>query len=141
VVGIDNLLTGSERNLGHLAGEPRFRFVWQDVTTPFFIDDPVDLVLHFVYGPRMRANNGRVIPPFITAAVELAQIVAALVGRTPRVVHLPLPEDDSTRRRPDIRKAQARLGWSPTVSLEDGLRRTIEWLADVTVPGTHRVAV
>jgi nucleoside-diphosphate-sugar epimerase len=41
VVGIDNLLTGSERNLGHLAGEPRFRFVRQDVTTPLFIDDPV----------------------------------------------------------------------------------------------------
>ena len=294
VVGIDNLLTGSERNLSHLAGDPRFRFVRQDVTTPFFIDGPVDLVLHFaspasprdylrhpihtlkvqgvgalhtlgmakahraryllastsevygdpqihpqpesywghvnpvgprsaydeakrfaealtmayhrahgldarivrlfnVYGPRMRADDGRVIPAFITAALagaplpvngdgrqtrsfcfvddlleglyrlatydglagevvnlgnpeetsllDLAQIVASLVGRTPNVVHLPLPEDDPTRRRPDIRKAQASLGWSPTVSLEQGLRRTIEWFADVTLARHQSVAV
>jgi len=47
VVGIDNLLTGTAENLAHLADDTRFRFRRQDVTKPFLIGDPVDLVLHF----------------------------------------------------------------------------------------------
>ena len=47
VVAIDNLLTGAAENLAHLAGDTRFRFLRQDVTKPFVVDDPVDLVLHF----------------------------------------------------------------------------------------------
>ena len=46
VVGLDSFLTGSARNLAHLAGEPRFRFVKQDITQPFAIEGPVDVVLH-----------------------------------------------------------------------------------------------
>ena len=47
VVGIDSLLTGTARNLAHLADDGRFRFLQQDVTKPFVVDEPVDLVLHF----------------------------------------------------------------------------------------------
>ena len=47
VVGVDNLLTGTEENLAHLSGHPRFTLTKHDVTTPFFLDDPVQLVLHF----------------------------------------------------------------------------------------------
>ncbi len=47
VVGVDNLLTGTQENLAHLSGHPRFTFAKHDVTTPFFFDDPVHLVLHF----------------------------------------------------------------------------------------------
>ena len=46
VVGLDNFLTGTRRNLGHLAGEPRFAFIEQDVTEPFSIDGAVDAVVH-----------------------------------------------------------------------------------------------
>ena len=46
VAGLDNFLTGSARNLAHLAGEPRFRLVDQDVTQPFTLDGSVDFVLH-----------------------------------------------------------------------------------------------
>jgi dTDP-glucose 4,6-dehydratase len=46
VIGLDNFLTGSARNLAHLAGEARFRFVEQDITQPFTLDGPVDSVLH-----------------------------------------------------------------------------------------------
>jgi dTDP-glucose 4,6-dehydratase len=44
VVGIDNFLTGSRRNLAHLAIEPRFRLIRQDITQPFPIEGPVDCV-------------------------------------------------------------------------------------------------
>jgi nucleoside-diphosphate-sugar epimerase len=63
------------------------------------------------------------------SVLELIQTIATLIGATPAVVYLPLPEDDPTRRRPDIRKAHDRLGWAPTVPLREGLQRTIEWFA------------
>jgi dTDP-glucose 4,6-dehydratase len=46
VAGLDNLLTGSEQNLAHLAGKPHFEFIRHDVTLPFDLDGPVDAVLH-----------------------------------------------------------------------------------------------
>jgi dTDP-glucose 4,6-dehydratase len=46
VVALDNLLTGSERNLGSLKGHQAFRFLRHDVTQPNAIDGPVDIVLH-----------------------------------------------------------------------------------------------
>jgi dTDP-glucose 4,6-dehydratase len=46
VVAIDNLLTGSLRNIAHLAGHPGFHFIQQDVTQPVAIEGPVDAVLH-----------------------------------------------------------------------------------------------
>ncbi len=46
VVGVDNLITGSLRNLAHLDGHPRFRFLRRDVTQPLDIDGPIDAVLH-----------------------------------------------------------------------------------------------
>jgi dTDP-glucose 4,6-dehydratase len=47
VVALDNLSTGSIRNIEHLAGHERFRFIKQDVTEFLYIDGPVDAVLHF----------------------------------------------------------------------------------------------
>ncbi len=47
VVGLDNLITGDVKNIAHLAGEPRFRFVRHDVTEYIYLDGPVDAILHF----------------------------------------------------------------------------------------------
>jgi dTDP-glucose 4,6-dehydratase len=47
VIGIDNFVTGSVNNISHLAGNPRFRFIQQDVTEFLFLDGPVDCVWHF----------------------------------------------------------------------------------------------
>jgi dTDP-glucose 4,6-dehydratase len=44
VVALDNLLTGSRKNLAHLENEPRFQWIEQDITRPFTIDGPVDCV-------------------------------------------------------------------------------------------------
>ncbi len=46
VMGVDNFLTGSRRNLEHLLEHPRFRFLEHDVTQPFAVSGPVDGVLH-----------------------------------------------------------------------------------------------
>ncbi|HET9943634.1 MAG TPA: UDP-glucuronic acid decarboxylase family protein [Terriglobia bacterium] len=47
VLCVDNLLTGNTDNIAHLAGNPKFKFIKQDVTEYMFVDGPVDAVLHF----------------------------------------------------------------------------------------------
>jgi dTDP-glucose 4,6-dehydratase len=47
VVGLDNLVTGHERNIAHLAGRRAFRFLFHDVTEYIFLDGSVDAILHF----------------------------------------------------------------------------------------------
>jgi dTDP-glucose 4,6-dehydratase len=47
VVAVDNLITGSLRNLAHHDDEPRFSFIRHDVSEPFFVDGAVDAILHF----------------------------------------------------------------------------------------------
>jgi dTDP-glucose 4,6-dehydratase len=61
--------------------------------------------------------------------LELARLVLELTGSSSAIVHRPLPTDDPTRRCPDIELARRELGWSPTVDLAEGLRRTVEYFA------------
>ena len=65
-------------------------------------------------------------PQEITVA-ELARRVLDTTGSTSEVVYSPAPEQDPARRQPDITLARERLGWSPAVSLEDGLEHTVNW--------------
>lgn len=59
--------------------------------------------------------------------LELAEKVIEFIGSSSKIVNKPLPQDDPTRRRPDITLAQEKLGWSPKVELDEGLRRTVEY--------------
>ena len=131
------------------------------------------------YGPRMRENDGRVIPNFIPSALAgtpvtvygngsqtrsfcyvsdlvagiysmmnsseagpvnlgnpqeitvkaLAEKTVALTGSKSRIVFKPLPQGDPTMRKPDISLAKKALGWAPKVSLDDGLKKTIDYFA------------
>ena len=59
--------------------------------------------------------------------LQLAELTLKLVGGKSKIVHQPLPADDPKQRRPDITLAQTMLGWEPTVALEEGLKRTIDY--------------
>jgi len=59
--------------------------------------------------------------------VECAREVQALLGSTSEIVFRPLPQDDPTRRRPDITLARKLLGWSPRVSLREGLALSLDY--------------
>lgn len=62
--------------------------------------------------------------------LQLARTIVELLGSSSPIVHLPLPVDDPTRRRPDITLARTALGWEPTTELRDGLARTAAFLAE-----------
>jgi len=59
--------------------------------------------------------------------LELAQLVIKLAGSNSKIVYKELPQDDPMQRRPMIDLAEKELGWRPTIDLEEGLRRTIEY--------------
>ena len=130
------------------------------------------------YGPRMRANDGRAIPTFITQALagkdltvfgngnqtrsfcfisdlvdgilrlmesdtndpvnlgnpkemtinEIAQEIVTMTGSRSQLIHQSLPIDDPKVRQPDITRAREILGWTPHVSLHEGLSQTIKYV-------------
>ena len=61
--------------------------------------------------------------------LECAQEVQSVVGSRSEIVFMPLPQDDPLRRRPDITLAQNLLGWSPKISLREGLERSLQYFA------------
>jgi dTDP-glucose 4,6-dehydratase len=171
--------------------------VWAKITaletvliTPYVYDFSVPTCENFVagtgvlahntYGPRMRLNDGRVVPNFVGQALrgepitvygtgqqtrsfcyvsdlidgiyrlsisdkavsgpinignptertmlEFAQEIKRLTNSPSEIVFQPLPTaDDPKQRKPDITKAREVLGWEPQVTLEEGLKHTIEY--------------
>ena len=131
------------------------------------------------YGPRMKLEDGRVVPNFIFQAlkgtdltvygdgsqtrsfcyvddlvegiflvseaeemeyrvlnlgnpdeyeiIEFAQIIIEKTGSNSKVIYTPLPLDDPKMRKPDITRARESLHWKPEISLDEGIKRTIEF--------------
>lgn len=64
--------------------------------------------------------------------LDLVQAVARACGREATVTYQPIPNDDPKQRCPDITRARELLNWSPTVSLQEGLQRTVSWFQNQT---------
>jgi dTDP-glucose 4,6-dehydratase len=59
--------------------------------------------------------------------LECAREVLAVTGVGTEIIFQPLPQDDPTRRRPDITKAKELLGWEPKIKLRQGLEKSLEY--------------
>jgi UDP-glucuronate decarboxylase len=113
-----------------LRGEPITIYGEGRQTRSFcYVDDLIDGLVRLmetddaVTGP---VNLGN---PHEISIADLAARVLRLTGSAAPLVNRPLPRDDPMQRRPDIARAEALLGWRPTVPVEDGLRRTIAYFA------------
>jgi len=71
---------------------------------------------------------------------ELAQEVAKTVGKDIKIMYLPLPQDDPKQRQPNITRAQKLLGWSPTIPLAEGLKKTVAYFAERINTSEHKNA-
>ncbi len=95
-----------------------------------FVDDLVEALLLLMDSQGadgLPVNLGN--PEEITVN-ELIKLIVEMTRSKSKLVKRPLPEDDPKRRKPDISRAKALLGWEMTTSLRDGLSRTIAWFAE-----------
>lgn len=95
-----------------------------------YVDDLVDGLMALINLDDAPAGPVNLGNPHEFTVLELAEMVIGSVDSTASVVYHPLPEDDPTRRRPDIAFAQQLLRWEPCTSLARGLPPTIAWFSD-----------
>jgi dTDP-glucose 4,6-dehydratase len=113
-----------------LRGEPLTVYGAGDQTRSFcYVEDEIEGLVKLLMAPasddvHFPVNIGN---PHELTVLEIAEKVIQLSDSTSRITFKPLPEDDPKVRRPDIGRATHLLGWSPKISLEEGLGRTIEY--------------
>ena len=92
-----------------------------------FVDDLVEGLMRLMDTPDDVTGPVNIGNPHEITVRELAERVIAMCGTGTQLEKRPLPQDDPTRRCPDITLARRLLNWEPTVPLEAGLRRTIDY--------------
>ena len=97
-----------------------------------FVDDMIDGLIRMMEAPDACTGPVNLGNPDEFTVLELAKKVVAIAGSRSKVsVGRPLPADDPARRRPDISLAKSALGWQPKVSLDEGLRKTVDWFRTI----------
>ena len=122
-----------------LRGEPITVFGDGSQTRSFcYVEDLVDGLCRLMLSEeRYPVNLGN---PHEMTILEFAEHIRRLTGASSPIRFEPLPEDDPKLRRPDISKAQAVLGWTPQVPLDEGLRRTVAYFQKVVRPSATNSA-
>ncbi len=92
-----------------------------------FVDDLIDGMIEMMRTPDEFTGPINLGNPVEFQIGELARKILTLTGSRSRLVFRPLPEDDPKQRKPDISLAKKQLSWSPKISLDDGLFRTIDY--------------
>jgi UDP-glucuronate decarboxylase len=115
-----------------LRGEPLTVFGDGTQTRSFcYVDDLVDGLIRLMNAPLEVTGPINLGNPGEFTMLELASKVLELVGRGGPIEHHALPADDPIRRRPNIDRAIELLQWSPTVPLDEGLERTVEYFKGI----------
>ncbi|CAM0997247.1 Nucleoside-diphosphate-sugar epimerase [Rhodanobacter sp. Root179] len=92
-----------------------------------YVDDLIEVIVRMMDSGHGFTGPVNIGNPIEYTMLELAEKVIALVGGRSKLVNKPLPSDDPRQRQPDISVARDRLGWQPSVTLEDGLKETIAY--------------
>ena len=114
-----------------LRGEPLTIYGDGRQTRSFcYVDDLIDGLLKLMNTPSDFSGPVNLGNPGEFTVGELAEKIIDLAGSKSKLSYHPLPVDDPVQRRPDISLASTTLDWQPTVSLEDGLKKTISYFKE-----------
>lgn len=98
-----------------------------------YVDDMIDALIKLMNTDDDFTGPVNLGNPYEISILELAKFVIELTGSNSKIVFKPLPHDDPVRRKPDITLAREKLNWQPTVPLEEGLKRTIEYFEGLLI--------
>jgi UDP-glucuronate decarboxylase len=103
-----------------------------DQTRSFcYVDDLLEGFLRLMAAPDTVTGPVNLGNPVENTILELAEKIISLSKSSSKIVYKPLPQDDPTRRKPDITQARETLKWEPKTPLEEGLTRTIHYFREL----------
>ena len=100
-----------------------------------YADDLIEGMIRMMNGPDDFIGPVNLGNPAEFTILELARKIIGITHSKSKIVHEPLPQDDPRQRQPDITLAGEKLGWNPETSLEEGLRKTIQYFKKIPLDG------
>jgi UDP-glucuronate decarboxylase len=111
-----------------LAGEDITIYGDGEQTRSFcYVDDLIEAIVSLMQTDNLKHDVYNIGRKNETTIQKLARIVMDLSESDSNIIHQPLPEDDPSRRKPDLTRAKNELDWNPEVPLREGLKRTISY--------------
>ena len=92
-----------------------------------FVDDLIEGIYNFMSVEKKITGPINLGNPSEITINDLAKLIIELTNSKSKIIKLELPEDDPKKRKPDISLAKKTLNWSPKTSLEEGLKKTINY--------------
>lgn len=122
-----------------LRGEPLSVYGDGSQTRSFcYVSDEIDGFMRLSRSDeRLPVNIGN---PGEFTILECARLVLNVTGSKSEIAYHPLPQDDPKQRRPDITKAKTLLGWEPTIGLEEGLKKSLDYFRKASVEDQAQAA-
>jgi UDP-glucuronate decarboxylase len=96
-----------------------------------YVDDMIDGLIRMMATPDDFLGPVNLGNPREFTILELAERLIRMTGSRAKIIFQPLPQDDPTQRKPDIRLARETLGWQPKISLEEGIEKTLAYFRKV----------
>lgn len=96
-----------------------------------YVNDLVDGLIRMMNSPLDFIGPVNIGNPIEFTMLELAEKVLSLTNSKSKLVFMPLPQDDPKQRQPDISLARTGLSWNPSVTLNDGLKLTIDYFRSI----------
>ncbi|HBN06983.1 MAG TPA: NAD-dependent dehydratase [Bacteroidales bacterium] len=92
-----------------------------------YVDDLLEGMIRMMQTDKSFTGPVNIGNPNEFTILELAKKVIELTGSRSKIKYIPLPSDDPTQRKPNISLAKEKLSWQPTIQLNEGLTKTIEY--------------
>ncbi|MCJ7704114.1 MAG: SDR family oxidoreductase [Desulfobacterales bacterium] len=103
-----------------------------------YVDDMVDGLIRLMNSPDDFTGPVNLGNPIEISILELAEKIIRMTGSKSKITFKPLPADDPKQRQPLIELAKEKLGWTPEVPLEEGLKKTIAYFEDGARKGDRK---